>query len=483
MADIYYNGIHSDNYDGLLTFSEVPNILTVRQDIVGTYCVITLTVTGSWQAAVTSDTQYSLMLFGETIYNVMSPSNANNKKFYIGGNVTDTAISICRALRNCGAIAADFAITASGGTVTLTSKTIGRKTYTNFYDRTSIPSSYLTLSITDGSADETTSNFINSKIDVDVYANENYLTTLEKNFYGSECAFDVTPVLATLTDSANENKAEIASYELRVNKLASDGGYAQLGTISGYTTNGFLANQSQKYLPCSLQLLNNQKITDSRECINYTYDRTIPFSVVEGLDNTERYSIDTKVYNSSMEVIGSSSTYATVMRGAYVHDLQHTMQMGDYFAGYCVDITIAGTRTMRFYIIKPLKQTSQWQRVLWRNEYGGISFFDFTGAITESDDIDIETYEKNVFDYYTTEEFERKKIYSNKVEKTVKLKSHLMEKNGKWIFNSLMRSKKVWTVINGKTHFIIPKSVEVTEDSTYNDIFTATLTYTYSDLS
>jgi hypothetical protein len=148
---------------------------------------------------------------------------------------------------------------------------------------------------------------------------------------------------------------------------------------------------------------------------------------------------------------------------------------------FYVDITV-GSDTIRFNVIRPLKATEYYQRVYWRNEYGGISFFDFTGQRTESDNVDIETYEKNVFDYYETDEFERKKIYSNSYKKSVSLKSHLMEEDGKWIFNSLMRSKKVWTEVNGKTYYIIPTSISVDEDQTYNNIFTAKLQYEYSDI-
>ena len=139
--------------------------------------------------------------------------------------------------------------------------------------------------------------------------------------------------------------------------------------------------------------------------------------------------------------------------------------------------------TYRFNVIKPLKAADDYQRVFWRNEYGGISFFDFTGARSESDGIEVETYEKNIYDYYENDAYERKKIYSQRITKSVKLTSHLMAEDGRWEFNSLMRSKQLWTVINGKTHYIIPKSVEVNEDQNYDNIFTATLTYEYSDLS
>ena len=76
-----------------------------------------------------------------------------------------------------------------------------------------------------------------------------------------------------------------------------------------------------------------------------------------------------------------------------------------------------------------------------------------------------------------------KKIYKNDAKKQVKVASHLLESDGRWFANSLMRSKKVWTRINNKTHYIIPKNIDVQEDGTYNNIYTVELTYEYSQLS
>jgi hypothetical protein len=57
-----------------------------------------------------------------------------------------------------------------------------------------------------------------------------------------------------------------------------------------------------------------------------------------------------------------------------------------------------------------------------------------------------------------------------------------MKEDGKWAFNSLMSSKKLWTYVNGKEYSIIPKSIEVQEEQTKNNIYTARLVYTYSDI-
>ena len=488
MANIYYNGISSTEYDGILTFSDVPNILQIKEDIYGTQTVIDLTPSGSWRSTVTANTQFSLTMFGETITNVMSPSEARNKKFFIAENEEDTAISMVRALRNCGTIAANFIITienvyAPNSTVRLTSRTIGDKLYNGWIDRRTIPSGVLQLEFTAGTADESDGKFLNSKIDVDVYEDSNYITTLEKNWYGNECAFDVTPVLATMTESKNENNGDIKSYTLNINKLAEDGTYASIGSVSGLTTNGFLANQSEKYLPLTVQPLNNNKITD-RGNILYTYSNKLQFSALGRVGGSGGFSIVYTVYNSAMESIFTyTDSISTPYGEPVIKDITYEVPTVYFNNAFYIDVAISNAEPMRFYVIKPLKAAEGWQRILWRNEYGGISYFDFTGQHSESDDIEIETYEKNVFDYYNNDIYEKKKIYSNAVVKTVNLKSHLMQKNGKYIFNSLARSKKVWTVINGKTHYIIPKSIEVTEDGTYNDIYTCNFSYEYSDLS
>lgn len=57
-----------------------------------------------------------------------------------------------------------------------------------------------------------------------------------------------------------------------------------------------------------------------------------------------------------------------------------------------------------------------------------------------------------------------------------------MEEDGKWVFNSLAKSKSIWTEVNGQIYSIIPTAIEVVEQEGYNNIYTATLTYEYSAL-
>lgn len=477
MAEIYYNNVSSPS--NMLTFTDIPNILKVSQPISGSKAVFYFDFEGNLQQSVTADSQYYVTFLGETVSNVMNPRDAKNKRFYISSNNDGTAMSFAMALRNCGSIAADFNIIHNGKTVTLYAKTIGQK-WSNIanYIQRNIPTDKLTTHGVDGNS---SSVFFGSKIDVNVfsagtYSNEAYVTTLEKNFYGDECAFDMSPVLATFSDFGNTTP-----YLLSLDLIREDGEWQELGSVTGNTTIGYHANQSDKYKYAQgAQMLLNKNRGTNGTMILYTYNNVIPYSVLCGID-TGGWNVTVSVKDSAFNEIYSYTSTGSRTSSNMIIDTSATIPQTAMTSGYYVDITI-GTQTTRFNIIKPLKATEYYQRILWRNEYGGISFFDFTGSRSESDSVDIETYEKNIFDYHDNNEFERKMIYKNDYKKTVSLTSHLLEEDGKWIFNSLMRSKKVWTTVNGKTYYIITKSIDVQEDQTYNNIYTAKLTYEYSDI-
>ena len=474
--NITYNNLSSPS--NILTFTEIPNILKISENVTGTKCTIQFSMSNGLRQTVTGDSQYYITLFGETISNVMAPESANNKRFYISDDAESTAMSIARAFRNCGGLNADFDIFGKGSTVEIIAKTIGNKITTANYLQRNIPGDKMGVSVQDGSS---TSILFNSKIQVDVYnSNEanvnNFITTLEKNWYGDECAFDMSPVLSTFSEYG-----QTQPYTFVLNVFRDNGEWQNQGTVSGNTTIGYHANQSDKYKYAQgAQMLLNKNRGTNGTMILYTYNNVIPYSVLCGID-TGGWNVTVSVKDSAFNEVYLYTSTSRRTSSNMIIDTSETIPQTAMTSGYYVDITI-GTQTTRFNIIKPLKATEYYQRILWRNEYGGISFFDFTGSRSESDNVDIETYEKNIFDYHDNNEFERKMIYKNDYKKTVSLTSHLLEEDGKWIFNSLMRSKKVWTTINGKTYYIIPKSIDVQEDQTYNNIYTVKLTYEYSDI-
>ena len=455
----------------MVTFTDVPNILTISEYVAGTNATFYFTFYSGLQATVTADSQYHVTFLGESVSNVMSPKYAKNKRFYIADTPQSTAMSFCRALRNCSGIAAEFNIIHSGSTVQLIAKEIGSKWGNNrgYLDR-NIPNQYLYTTGTDGAA---YSNLWNSKIDVDVYKGSkesgNYVTTLEKNWYGDSTSFDVSPVLTTFSDYG-----KVEPYTLSVTAIQDNGEYVTIGDVSGNSAVGYECNQSDRYKYIgSPQILLNK----NRDMIRYIYKPVIDFSV---LSSSSNWTVMLTCFDSAMNVVYGMSVTQTSQTPLSDHSI--TIPQSAFTDSYYITLSFSG-QVYRWNVIKPLKATEYSQRVKWRNEYGGIEFFDFTGQRSEQDTVSIDTYEKNIFDYYDSY-FERKKIYNNKYEKSVTISSHLMEEKGKYVFNSMMNSKRLWSddIVQGKTYYIIPKTIEVTEDNTYNGIFTAKLNYTYSDI-
>ena len=93
---------------GLITFTDIPNILKVEDDGYGYAAELSLTLTGNLNSVTTSDGQWYISFMGETISNVVSPQNAINKNFFISSGATSTAASIARAFRNCPTISSSF---------------------------------------------------------------------------------------------------------------------------------------------------------------------------------------------------------------------------------------------------------------------------------------------------------------------------------------------------------------------------------------
>ena len=149
---------------------------------------------------------------------------------------------------------------------------------------------------------------------------------------------------------------------------------------------------------------------------------------------------------------------------------------------FYIDIQLGNGPKLRFNVIKPLKATEYSQRIYWRNCQGGISFFDFTGGKTIDNSISTETYQKQNFDYYDYDMYNRNSLnkpYDIDVNTTYTLKSHLFEADGRWIFNDLILSKRVWTIINGEYYMVIIDSITVDEIDN-NNIYQATIKFHFS---
>lgn len=471
---ITYNGLSSPS--DLITFTDVPNILKVHGNDGGSRADFTLTFVGDLFSQVTSDGQYTIQLFGETISNVVNPNNAVNKSFYIGRTNASTAASVAKALRNCSTLAANFLVDNNGSVVNIIARDNGSMVNGEQWVESNITTQYMTRSGTDGSADELQGGLV----DVDVFCDDEYVTTLEKNFYNGEVAFDMSPLLTTISEVG-----ELKPYTMSVSSM-KDGEYSSIGSLAtNYTSVGYMCNQGYKYLVNGFQYAQNMSRGEEREFANntilYLYQPKVDLSIYTGNDGGFDIKID--YLDSAFNKITPTRTRDSIRCESNSLD-DITIYLNDsgnaYFPlSFYVDIKVGGLPKIRYNVIKPLKATEYSQRILWRNSYGGISFFDFTGQRSETRNLETMTYQKNIFGYYDNPMNELTKTYDNDVDYVVTLKSHLFENDGKYIFNDLMQSSEVWTEINGETYSIILDSVSC-EEQNQNNIYEATVRYKYS---
>lgn len=484
MADITYNGLSSPT--NIISFTDIPNILKLSQyAFESTKAYYSLRFVGNLASVTSGDSQWYITLFGDTISNVLDYRNAVNKSFYVSSTSTNsTAASVARALRNCPNLAANFIVEQDGDTVTVTARVAGQTTI-NF--ETNIPQGYMSGSGDGGFDPDYSLN--GALIDVDVYGYDNeqgdyaYVTTLEKSFYNDECAFDMSPVLTSMSDIGR-----VVKYGFKVSAL-KNGEYALLGDIfDNYNTVGYMCNQGYKYITNDyLNIAQNFSRGESRggienNTILYVYKPSIPISFFAG--GNGGMTINIQYLDSAFNQIASATTsWRNTDSSRILWDLNLSLNTNPQTASaftdsFYVDITL-GTQTVRYNVIKPLKATEHCQRILWRNEYGGISFVDLTGAKTVSNDISNETYQKSIYDYYEAEINSLDRVYDVSVKTTYTLKSHLMEADGRWIYYSLMESPMVWTEVNGEKYEIIIDSVSVDEQN-QNDVYEATVKFHFS---
>ena len=213
MATITYNNRSIGNASNLVTFTDIPNILKVTDASGGTKQTISLTFNGNLAGVVHTD-PWIITIQGETISSVDTFDKAINKSFFVSTSNNTTAASAARALKNCPNIAALYTVQQYQNGIILTARDIGSFTVTV---DSNISSTYLTRIVTQGSSQ---SQLVGSKIDVDVYNGSDYITTLEKNFYNGEAAFNMSPVLTTF---AKRSKTE--PYLFRLNTISQNGDY------------------------------------------------------------------------------------------------------------------------------------------------------------------------------------------------------------------------------------------------------------------
>ena len=467
-----YDGLSAPN--NIITLTGVPNILSLESNTIqGSKSELLITVANL--SVIDPTKEYTITINGITISSVTS--NASNKQFYItnGNSESDriaVATSITRALRNSNLVNYEVYQGINNGVVTadihLVAREVGEQYSITF---SSTLGRAITIAQYDGA---TTDEFVGSKVCVDVYSLNDYITTLEKSYYKEKIDFNLSQVLTTISRYNNLTPYTLNVYADYGTQIRSIGQLTNL-----YSASGFMCNQGNKYIPINGTTLAQNVSRGTQEdvfnkTVLYVYQPTIPVCVY----TNSNVSLVAEVHylDSSKQVIREDT--ATIPVYNYYGYSEIALDSQFFNEAFYVDIILPDVGTVRYNVIKPLDATSRCQRVYYHNSYGGISFFDFSGQITENHKTDNETYTKNIFDYYRDSSMEQSKIYSKQNSITVTMKSHLMERSAVWQFNDLLGSYDAWTNINGVDYKIIIQDCKV--DETETGVWEATVTYTYS---
>lgn len=475
-----YNNIPSESATSFVTLTDIPNLVEIDNSADGfSLASLEIEVSTGWSEASHVDPWF-ITINGETITGVDDFRNAINKNFFISSANTSTAASIAKALRNCPSLSASFTVRSYENKVELLARNKGAFTWSTTTNATA----YTSFSATNGTvADE----LIGGTVEVSVLDDSsNFITSLEKSYYESGMMFDVTPVLTTMAE-----RGKTVPYKLEVSATKNDGTYMSLGSITGNSiSQGYMVNQGFRYIPLGTlpegwmiaqNVSRGSSKGDRNNTLLYVYGDTIPVSWYH--KTLTSLSVDVMYLSSAHATEHTETKTLTDTANRWLHNAEILLNSTYKRDAYYIALRFYnGEDTFGYLVynvIKPLKATEYYQRIYWRNSYGGISFFDFTGQKSETRDLEVTTYTKNVYDFYTQDRNEKDMPYENEVKYAVTLKSHIIEQDGVYVFNDLIQSPEVWTVINGEEYGIILDSVSVDEDNR-NNLFTATIKYKYS---
>lgn len=459
-----YNGQASPQ--GMITLTNVPNILTIQSSsVTGNNSVLKITINDLTK--IDPNNTYYITINGLTI----TSGNVGNN-FYIsnsntGANQIAVAHSIAKSLRSVGLTNYEIYQEISQGILTnvviVEAREVGE-----LYEIT-FDSNLGAAILYDNYVGTTSDEFAGGRINIDVYSGSDYITTLEKSYYKEKTDFNVSDVLKSISRYDFLVPYTLFIYSQVGNQVTN------LGRVSATSAIGYMVNQGEKFLntyPMFAQNVSRGTSSPSKMVL-YTYLSTIPVTIYSD-DVVETVNIT--YYDSSLQQIGTGFSNVNIYNGIGQSDIALNSNL--FNSAYYVDLSLENGQIIRYNVIKPVDANSRCQRVYYHNSYGGVSFFDFTGQITENHKVDNDTYTKNMYDYYRETTLEQIKIYDKETTINVTMKSHLMERSAVWQFNDLLGSYDVWTNINGVDYKIIVTDCKV--DETETGVWEATVTYTYS---
>ena len=475
-----------------ITFNNVPTILKIDSFGDGDKARLEITVTTGGN---TSEPCY-IRINGYTITSTNVLGNDVSSVYLVplslGGSYTKaSAYSIAKAFQNTGLINSynvycDNQVYGS----TASKVIIEAKEKGSQYNFTEIDTNATYISFSSPTNGSSSDLLTGAKVVLDVYAEPDitkqtqiganskvlpHLVTVEKNYYKDGINFDLSPILASVTENGNLTQYNVtASY-------VKNGQATVIGELShNYAANGYSVNQGKFYIPKFSGLYLAQNV--SRGTDKSTYNNTTLY-YIDGESITLSfycYDFSTKTLtinylDSALNQISTQSVSITPDKSLYTYSFVPTE------GAYYVDIVTPNQGTIRYTNVKPLRygNMNEYQTLYWYNSYGGVSFFPFTAKRTEERETEKTLYKKQNFNLYTDNIKGMNKVYSMNNQYSVTLTTHYMDKDGVYSLYDLMNSFEAWTEINGVKYEVIVTDLNVTE-SNISGVWQGTVTYEYS---
>ena len=475
-----------------ITFNNVPTILKIDSFGDGDKARLEITVSTGGN---TSEPCY-IRINGYTITSTNVLGNDVSSVYLVplslGSSYTKaSAYSIAKAFQNTGLINSynvycdNQVYGSTSSKVIIEAKEKGKQ-----YNFTEIDTNATYISFSSPTNGSSSDLLTGAKVVLDVYAEPDitkqteiganskvlpHLVTVEKNYYKDGINFDLSPILASVTENGNLTQYNVtASY-------VKNGQATVIGELShNYAANGYSVNQGKFYIPKFSGLYLAQNV--SRGTDKSTYNNTTLY-YIDGESITLSfycYDFSTKTLtinylDSALNQISTQSVSITPDKSLYTYSFVPTE------GAYYVDIVTTNQGTIRYTNVKPLRygNMNEYQILYWYNSYGGVSFFPFTAKRTEERETEKTLYKKQNFNLYTDNIKGMNKVYSMNNQYSVTLTTHYMDKDGVYSLYDLMNSFEAWTEINGVKYEVIVTDLNVTE-SNVSGVWQGTVTYEYS---
>ena len=351
---------------------------------------------------------------------------------------------------------------------------------------------HVTITTNNGTSSDFLKGTSNAKLIMQIYkcdakmygkpdmSTEEYVTTLVKTYYTDRVDFDISPVLTTFSDYG---KLTHFRFTIDIMTTSSVKPFENIADISNlYSTIGFKTKNSQPYIPWQNVPTLANNVGTGIDWANvyplYVWGKSIKFSWF-GKNDTDTFHI---FYLDS----AFNLKYTTSVKHDNKDGIDITVNLNEEYMNKSSYISINlpsdNKGKLLYTIIKGRKATDKCTRLYWRNEMGGISFFDFTGQHQTDMKIDNTTYMKGNFDYYNSNEREQSVVYNKDISHQYSITTHVMDGDSIKQFESLAKSCKVWFVDDEHMTIenVIISDVKTNVFQDYDNLYNVTVSYTLS---